>query len=588
MNNESDISTDDGHVPAADLIRHHESKRGFRGILRTFSTAERLMLYVLLLALFLSGLVLLAAANKKVSTEIPTQGGSLTEGAVGTPRFVNPLLAASQVDTDMTSLIYSGLVRADGNGGFIPDIAERYEISEDGTVYTFHLRESLTFHDGSPLNAEDVLFTVALAQQPEVKSVRRADWEGVRAEAPDPLTVIFTLPHAYAPFLENTRMGILPKELWESVPVEEIPFSSLNTHPVGSGPYRISDIHLDETGAPDIYKLRAFKNFALGMPHIRKFTYHTFANIDTLVAAYEDDTIDSFVADSPKALSRTITESGEMHTVPLARIFGIFFNQNHAAILAKAEVRAALDAAIDKDALIREVLGGFGYTIDGPIPPGLLTTTESTTTTARGTEAAREILTRNGWKFSTASSTDGAWTKGSDTLSMNLATADTEELAATAEAVAAAWRAAGIPTTVQVYPLTEFNQNILRPRSFDAILFGEVVGRSLDLFAFWHSSQRNDPGLNLALYTSSDADRLLASSRASIDSEKRAGFLREFLETLAADRPAVFLYSPSLAYIVPTRIKGVDLETLATPSDRFASVHTWYRDTERVWNVFNK
>lgn len=587
MSIEPDIYSEDP-VPVAELIREREPKQGFRGILRTFSPSERLLLYTLILTLFLSGLVLLAAFNTKVSTEVPTQGGSLIEGAVGTPRFVNPLLAVSQVDNDMTALVYSGLVRADGNGGFIPDIAETYEISEDGTVYTFHLRQGLTFHDGSPLSADDVLFTVAMAQHPDVKSPRRADWEGVRAEAPDPQTVIFTLPHAYAPFLENARMGILPKKLWESVPSEEFPFSSLNTHPIGSGPYRVNDMHLDETGAPDSYELRAFKDFALGTPHIRKITYRTFANIENLIAAYEDGSIDSFVADSPKSLARSITESGEMQTVPLARVFGVFFNQNHAAILAKAEVRAALDAAIDKDAVIQEVLGGFGTALDGPIPPGLLTTAQSTSTRPQGTEVARDILTRNGWKFSTASTSEGVWTKGTETLTMTLATADTEELAATAEAVAASWRAAGIPTTVQVYPLTEFNQTILRPRSFDAILFGEVVGRSLDLFAFWHSSQRNDPGLNLALYTSSDADRLLASSRASIDSQKRAEFLREFLETLAADRPAVFLYSPSLAYVVPERIKGIKLETLALPSDRFASVYAWYRDTERVWNVFNK
>lgn len=582
------ISPSEPHTPVADLIAARPERPGMRGILRTFSPAERLLLYVLTFMACLSAFFLIAAANESVTTEVPTQGGALVEGAIGTPRFVNPLLAASQPDTDLTSLIYSGLVRANPSGGFVPDLAEKYEISEDGTTYSFHLREGLTFHDGTPLTSADVRFTVEMAQNPDVKSTRRADWEGVHVDTPDDRTITFTLPHAYAPFLENTRMGILPKHLWEREPAEEFPFSSLNTHPVGSGPYRVSDIKLDATGAPEEYSLRAFAGFALGAPHIRSLTYRTYPNTEALIAAYEKNDIDSFVADSPKNLSRDISEGGDMERLALARVFGVFFNQSHAPILAKAEVRAALEAAIDPNAVIASVLGGYGVGLDGPIPPGLLDMGTSTEVSAHGAEAARTILTRNGWTYSTASSTDGEWKKGKERLSMNLATADTEELVATANAIADAWKAAGIPTTVQVYPLTEFNQTILRPRAFDAILFGEVVGRSLDLFAFWHSSQRNDPGLNLALYTSAAADKSLASARAETDPEKRAEHLREFLTTLRADRPAVFLYAPEIGYVVPSRIKGVELGTLTTPADRFASVHAWYRDTERVWNIFNK
>lgn len=572
---------------ARDLIAPRRADTSLRGLRQAFSPAERLAYYALLLSLALGAFLLVAGINASVTTEVPTHGGSLVEGAVGTPRFLNPLLAASGPDTDLTALVYSGLVRHTFDGTYVPDLAESYDISDDGTVYTFRLREGLSFHDGQPLTAADVLFTLAMAQNPDVKSTRRADWEGVRAESPDERTVIFTLPHAYAPFLENAALGILPKHLWESVLAEEFPFSTLNTHPVGSGPYRVADITFDATGAPQEYTLRAFKDFALGAPHIRTLVYRTFANTDALTAAYENGTVDSFVADSPKNLARDFAESGDLRRLTLARVFGVFFNQNHRPILTKAEVRAALEAAVDTDAIVEGVLGGYGSPLTGPIPPGLLAAPDASST-PRGPAAARDILERNGWKFVSASSTEGAWTKGKETLSMTLATADTEELVATAHAVADAWKAAGIPTSVQVYPLTEFNQTILRPRAFDAILFGEVVGRSLDLFAFWHSSQRNDPGLNLALYTSAPADKLLASSRAATDPEVRGGFLREFLATVRSDRPAIFLYSPEIGYFLPTRIQGVELGTLTTPSDRFTHVHEWYRDTERVWNVFNK
>lgn len=595
--NKSPLANDSRRV--AHLIAPRAVDTSVRGVMRALSPAERLAYYALLLSLALSAFFIVASVNEKVTSEVPTQGGSLVEGAVGTPRFVNPLLASSGPDSDLAMLIYSGLVRPTFDGGYVPDLAESYDISDDGTVYTFKLREGLTFHDGTPVTSADILFTVAMAQNPDVKSVRRADWDGVRVNAPDERTVVFTLPHAYAPFLENARMGILPKHIWESVPAEEFPFSSLNTHPVGSGPYRVAEIALDATGAPKEYSLRAFANFALGAPHVRALTYRTFANAQALVAAYEDGEIESFVADSPKNLSRDIVESGKMRRLALARVFGVFFNQNHATILAKAEVRAALEAAVDTDAIIESVLGGYGVKPTGPVPPGLLSI-QPDTNTPRGADAARAILEKNGWKWTAASSTkesadgpplsaeSGKWTKGAESLAMTLATTDTEELVATAHAVASYWEAVGIPATVRVYPLTEFNQSILRPRAYDAILFGEVVGRSLDLFAFWHSSQRNDPGLNLALYTSAAADKSLAAARAATDPATRETHLREFVATIRSDSPAIFLYSPEIGYVLPSHIKGVELGTLTAPSDRFASIHAWYRDTERVWNVFNK
>jgi len=567
-------------------------------LLRIFSPAERLALYVFSILLALSAFVLLIEANALVSVEVPAPGGTLTEGIVGTPRFVNPLLAASQSDRDLTMLVYSGLLREEPDGSFVPDLAESYEISGDGTVYTFHLRQGLTFHDGTPLTSDDVLFTVTLAQNVNSKSPRRADWEGVTVAAPDAQTIQFTLPHAYAPFLENATLGILPKHLWESVRVEEFAFSPLNTHPVGSGPYKVRDVTFDATGAPTAYELMPFSEFTLGEPHLTRITFTVYTNEAALLAAYENGDIDSFVASSPKTVPETFIRGAQVIRMSLSRIFGIFLNQNHAAALTNASVRAALDAALDKELIINTVLGGYASALDGPIPPGLLPTertqtassTEATSTPIDPIKEARAILLRGGWKFTEASATStdavGSWTKDKQKLTLTLTTADTEELVATANAVAEAWRAVGIPTEVQVYPLQDFNQNILRPRNYDAILFGEVVGRSLDLFALWHSSQRNDPGLNLSLYANADADKALAAARAETDAEARFGLLREFLAEVKGDKPAVFLYAPEIIYLLPSYVHGVELGTVTEPRERFANVHEWYRDTERVWDIF--
>jgi peptide/nickel transport system substrate-binding protein len=574
------------HMNALEPHKRAPRFEGIHTLLTAFTPVQRMLLYIFAILMALSAFVLLAQANNMISVQVPAPGGAFVEGGVGTPRFVNPLLAASQADQDLTMLIYSGLMRETHADGFVPDLAESMTVSEDGLTYTFQLKEGLIFHDGHPLTAEDVVFTVNLAQNPEAKSSRRADWEGIAVRAEGERTVIFTLPAAYAPFTEIATTGILPKHLWQSIPVAEFPFAPLNTHPVGSGPYRIKDVAVDTTGAPTEYELVSFRKFALGEPNVTRITYRIYANEDEVRSAFEDGKIDSFVSTAPKALPRDAAEEGLMH-MPLSRVFGIFFNQNHASVLANAAVRQALDRAIDKQKIVNEVLGGYGSVLEGPIPPGMLlpaTTTEATSTTPIDHAAeARAALTRGGWKYDESSQ---SWSRDKATLSLKLATADTEELVATARAVADAWNAIGVKAEVEVYPLTEFNQTILRPRAYDAILFGEVVGRSLDLYPYWHSSQRNDPGLNLALYANPDADKALVDARAQADAAERHASLNSFLESVEADIPAVFLYAPHAAYLVPDGLQGIRIGTLTTPAERFIDVHEWYRDTERVWDIF--
>ena len=561
----------------------------FENVLPTFSPAERLLLYVLTAILAGSTFALLAGLNSKTSVTVPSEGGTLTEGVVGSARFINPLLALSEPDRDITQLVYSGLMRAQPDGSIIPDLASSYQISEDGTTYTFTLRPNLTFHDGVPFTAADVLFTVRSAQNPDVKSLRRVDWEGVSVSSPDTHTVIFTLPRPYAPFLENTTLGILPAHLWQNVSPEEFHFSPLNTNPVGTGPFQVNDIDRDKTGVLTRYELAPFDGFALGVPHLEKITFVFFPNETAAVDALNAGKIESLAGISPSEIAR-LEESPQIIRAPLPRVFGVFLNQGHAPVLADLAVRAALNAAIDKEAVMKSILHGYGATLDGPIPPGIFSREEisaeasSPETTSAFSEEARAILERNDWTWSEE---DGAWRNDDEqALTFTLATSDSPELVATAEMLAKQWQEAGIIVSVHVYPTSELNSSIIRPRAYDAILFGEVVGRTLDLFAFWHSSQRNDPGLNLALYTNARADSLLARARATTNRNEREGLYAQFADIVREDIPAVFLYAPQFLYVFPESVHGIELGALAVPGERFLNVYEWYTETEHVWSIF--
>ena len=400
--------------------------------------------------------------------------------------------------------------------------------------------------------------------------------------------------------MANTTLGILPQHLWQNVSPEEFPFSPLNMHPVGSGPYEVKSFSTDSTGSATRYNLVPFKNFTLGTPYLSRITFLFYPDESSLEKAFNDGTIDSIAGISPsdlpnlKGLNETLLET------PLPRTFGIFFNQSHAAVFQDPSVRAALDAAVDKDALVKSVLGGYGVALNSPIPPGVLGDSPQTTVvslpiakTATSSPVnqidiaeGQSILKKAGWTFSSSTQMWSKGTKNPQTLSFTLSTADEPELVATAEAVAADWKALGAQVSVQVYPLSQFNNTILRPRSYDAVLFGEVVGRTADLFAFWDSSQRNDPGLNLAMYANSKTDVLLTQARGESDAGARDKLYAQFAQLVEKDEPAVFLYAPDFLYAAPASVHGIELGALTNPSERFLNVYEWYTDTTRVWNAF--
>jgi len=579
--------------------RHIRPLERIEDALRAFTPGERLLLYIFSAILGLSALFMVGSINALATVTIPSSGGSLVEGEIGSARFLNPLLTLSDPDEDITALVYSGLTRQMPDGTLTPDLAEQYSISSDGRVYTFALRPDVIFHDGTFVTSADVVFTIQRAQDPAINSDRRADWSGVVVSAPDERTVVFTLPRAYAPFMQNTTLGILPKHLWENVSVKEFPFSMFNTHPVGSGPYKVDKITEDATGAPLQYDLEPFKKYALGAPYLKRISFVFFPNTEELIEGLNDGTVDAAASLSPEDMNAVKRDDISVAQVTLPRVFGIFFNQSHNTALAELAVRRALDAAVDKDQIVKSVLTGRGSILNGPIPPGLLDgkapatpqkITDITSSAISAQEArlenARAILQKGGWVFDGASPPAGGWKKGDKTLSLTLATADQAELVATARAVVADWQALGAQVTLQIYPISELNTNIIRPRNYDALLFGEVVGPELDLYAFWHSSQRNDPGLNLAMYANQKTDSILSDARATIDERARNNFYREFEKAIVADTPAVFLYAPDFLYIVPDDLSGIELGALRSGAERFENAYQWYKDTENVWAVF--
>lgn len=550
--------------------------------LSQFSPFERILFGLLSLILVISSFLILEKVSAAFSEVVPATGGSYAEGIIGSPRFINPLLAISDADRDIGALIYSGLMRPGEKEGLVTDLAESYTISEDGKTYSFILRSDAVFHDGKPVTVEDVIYTVERAQDPGLKSPMRASWEGIAVERGEQQReVIFTLTQPFAPFLENLTIGILPKHIWKSSDNEEFPFSKFNTEPIGSGPYEVSSIQRDETGVPTSYTLTSVNDHYL-KPNIRTITLKFYSGEDALITALNRGEIDAVSGIRPTSLFSITRKDLSIITTPLPRVFGLFFNQNKNSVFADKALREALEVAVDKERLITDALLGYGTIIDSPFPPTVVASTYNRSESA--TDDALALLASRGWTKNPDTGVLEKGTKEKTPLSISIATANVPELKTAAESVAEDWRALGIDVQIKIFEPSDLTLNVIRPRDYEVLLFGEVVGRGLDLFAFWHSSQRNDPGLNIAGYASITADALLEKARKTSDVRERNELFTSFREEVAKEKPAIFLYSPNFLYVLKDDISGITISNIETGSDRFDFAHEWFIETERVWS----
>lgn len=564
----------------------------FVGVLASLSPSLKAIFILAFLVFIVTSFALLGDFSERFLVEVPRRGGELTEGIIGRPRFINPVIAKSDADRDMVKLIYSGLMKATPEGELIPDLAAHYEVSEDGLTYTFVLRDELYWHDGEPVTALDIAYTIEKVRDPglAIKSPRRAAWEGVDVEMSDQKTIIFKIKQPYAGFLENATMEIIPKHIWENVPNEEFDVTYYNIEPIGSGPYRIKQIKRDaEKGLPSWYDLVAFKRYSLGEPFITKFRIRFFGNNKEMSQAYADGTIHQMHTIEP-AFATQLKEKGAMiDQTPLPRVFAAYFNQNQQPIFTDQKVREALGLAVDKERIVSEVLFGYGIPINGPLPflENIQNNLETESAEAR-VEKARAILEGAGWAPNAAGVYEKTIKakKQVQLLEFSIAIPDVAELRHAAELMKHDWEKLGALVTLKVYEPSTFAVEVLSPRKYDVLFYGQVIARTPDPFVYWHSSQRNAPGLNVALYANKTVDNLLESARKERDEIERSLLLTKFSETLSSDTPAIFLYSPDFLYAISPRVRGMKTGLITTESERFLDIHQWHVESEHVWKWF--
>ncbi len=536
---------------------------------------EKVIIKVLTLVALTAFIFLITQTIITRLTIAPSVGGSYTEAVVGEPKYINPLLASDTTDLDLTKLIFSGLLKYDSQLNLILDLAQSYEINNEKNIYKFYLKDNLFWHDGEKITAEDIIFTYEKAAKFATKNPFIPNLRNIKIEGAD-RTVEFYLESPNPNFLNYLTLGIVPKHLWQEVEEKNFYKSTLNLKPVGSGPFRFKSLTKTPNNEVKILNLERYENYHLSPPFIKTINFKFYKNFDEVAKDLAQQKIDG-LSYSPIYFKNIHYETNlfKNYSLKLPYYVVLFLNLRKNSYLRFKELRQALAYATPKEKILKNVLNFEGQIIHGPILPDAFGFKKEIKIYEFDPEKSLDLLQKNNWQ----KSEDDLWTKDNEKLEISLFTVAQPDLEKTAEIIRKAWQDIGIKVKLVTLP-AENMEEILKERKYDAFLCGIVETFDSDPYNLWHSSQINYPNLNLSGFSNKRVDELLEKSRVWPFEEVRRKKYAEFQNIIAEEIPAIFLYSTNYNYLIAKKVKGVKIEKINLPVDRFNNINEWYIKTK--------
>ena len=548
---------------------------------KAFSPGERFAfnaaMAVLIIALIFLGLRL----YQKHVYLVPKEGGKYVEAAIGAPKYVNPIFCqTNDVDQDLANLIFSSLVKYDESGEVIYDLLSKHEISEDQKVYTFYLRQDAKWHDGETLDADDVLFTIETAQNPDINSPLYLNLRGIETEKIDDHAFKMVLKEPFSPFLSTLNFGIMPQHIYQDIPPENISLAEYNLKPIGAGPFKFKTLTRGSFGDIKQYNLERNENYYGKKPYLDNIIFRFYPDIISAVEALKNKHVEG-ISYITKEYEEKLPQKANIHYyhLSLPQYAAVFYNTKN-EILAEKKVREALAFATNKENILTKALSGYGETAEGPILKGSLGYTNEVKKFDYNPEEAARILEEAGWKMNEEKTFR---VKGDKELKITVTTVNQADYLAALELLQAEWEKIGVKIEINVVDSRRIRTEVIKPREYDALLYGQVIGYDSDPYPFWHSSQQRDPGLNLSIYYKKEIDKILEEARKISNPQERSAKYQDFLKIMAEEQPALFLYSPNYTYGLAKKVKGFEVKKIVSPQDRFSKVEYWYINTKRAW-----
>lgn len=544
--------------------------------IEVLNETERYFLVGAVLVLIISSILFGISLFYKKTVIAPVAGGSFTEGIIGQPIFINPLIAEeNKPDLDIIELVFSGLL----------DLAEKYTTSEEGKIWTVILKPDLKWSNGEPLTSDDVVFTIEAIQDKATNSPYYETWQGVIIERISEREVKFVLRAPYAFFSTNLRdLKIIPRNIFSNLPLANLRLSSYNLDPVSSGPYKFKKLEKRKDGFITKIQLETNPYYAGEKPLITEFNFKFYPNYEEAVQAFnkrEIDGLGSLNFDNLKGLmiGHQVFEFSQL------KYYAIFFNPNLAPSLKEREVRSALALATNQKKIVSSVLNNRATEATGPLFPEIPGYDFSLyQDKIFSLDNASSTLESAGWKLNKEGIREKRLEKKNIlSLDFKIVVPEIQFLIDAINIIKEDWQKIGVKLDLIILSLPNVINEAIATRNYQMIIFGNSLKDNADIFSFWHSSQKYHPGLNLALYENKASDELLEAIRKDFNEESRNKNLSKLQENILKDRPAIFLFSPHYFYAVAKDLKGIDLKFIISPSDRFKMANKWYLKTARVF-----
>lgn len=558
--------------------RTHSRLTLMKRSIKSYSDREKVVSVLLMLIFLLSGWKIITGGWEGRGIGNVVQGGhNYNEGIVGEIRHLNPVYAnLNDVDLDITSLVFEGLSKYDPAQEKVIENIATHTLDSSKTIYTFEMFDGLTWHDGEPLTAEDVYFTYHdVIQHPEFENtLLSSSFSGVTVELIDEKTVTMTLNEPNSFFFTQLTVGILPQHILAEVSVSELDTHEFNQHPIGNGPYEVTSPYEVKGGGSSRVELQYFKDYWRGVdPDITEINFVAFPTYEDLLKGRGQ--VHGMARVPEYRLEETAQNTRFLeYEYSLPQYTALFLETDDDRLL-KLNIRLAIQKSINKQAILEAI--GYSQAIDTP----LMELNQEDWIYQPNQEEAMGALYDEGWVRD--EETGYRLNDAGEVLSFTLvrrtypnSEKQEEVTAATAALIQEQLAEVGVDVTIETYDSEAFQEKV-QNRDYDLLLLGQSLGYNLDTYSYWHSSQANGNGLNLSNYGNNKADFFIEAIRNTFgdDEEQKEAYLQSLAETIKADIPAVFLYTPTYYFLADTRIENISTENLLFPHDRFANILEW-------------
>ena len=494
------------------------------------------------------------AKSAATAADKPVHGDMIVDASIGDASNLIPMLAGDASSHAIAGMIMNGLLRYNPKWELEGELAESWEVSEDGMKITFHLHRDVKWQDGKPFTSADVMFGYKTIISPDIPTAYAEDYLQVsKAEAPDDYTFIVYYDKPFSPALGSwaSSLPVLPKHLLEG---KDITQSELSRHPIGTGPYKFGEWKTQEN-----IILVANPDYFEGEPWIQQYVFRVIPDTATQFLELKAGGIDQMSLTPIQYLKQTNTKEFKKNFQKFKYLANgyTYLGYNLTRELFKdVRVRRALTHAINKEEIIEGALLGLGQPATGPYKPGVWAHNPNVKRYEYSPGKSKKLLEEAGWKDTDG---DGILDKDGKKFEFTIVTNQgNNQRKKAAEIIQRRLKDVGVSVKIRILEWASFIKEFINKREFDATILGWALSPEPDQYDIWHSSKTGEAEFNFVTYKNDEVDALLEKGRRTFDIEERKKAYFRIQEILADEQPYTFLYVGKALPVVNARVHGIE------------------------------